>query len=141
MTVDHRALVDVRAHVHVGGRHHDDALREKRAAAKSRPARDDADAFGKRLARREGVAVAEEERAGFARLLDAEPEGREDALLDSRIRYPVSYCVGGSRADLTALESPEKRNDFLARHAAAISIGLPPASRRPAFRSASSSGA
>src|ERR1019366_3941461 len=141
MAVDHRALVDVRAHVHVGGRHHDDALREKRAAAKSRPARDDAHAFGKRPARREGVAVAEEERAGFTRFLDAEPKGREDALLDSRVRHPVSVRVGGSRANLAALERPEKCDDLLARHAAAFSTGFPAASRRPALRSASSGGA
>ena len=74
------------------------------------------------------------------RLLDAEPERREDALLHRGVRHPDPVRIRRGGPHLAALERVEEREDVLARHAATASTGRPASSRSPAAASASSSG-
>ena len=133
VAVDHRALVDVGPDVDVRRGHDDDALRDVRAAPDGRASRDDADPRRQLAARRQRVAVAEEKRAGLARLLDAEAEGREDSLLHGPGSPPSPV-----RVRLAARSSPRSRASRSAMTSSRVtplrrgSIGCPAASRRPA---------
>ena len=88
--IDHRAVADERADVHVRRRHHDDVLTEVDAPADRRAAGDDPPRAAREvLARRDCGPVAERQRPG--RPIAGRPvgEAREDGRLDLRANAPA----------------------------------------------------